>query len=479
MSGLALAVKLKQAGHDDVVLYEKAAEIGGTWRENRYPGVRCDVPSRFYSFTFAPNPGWREVFAPGADIQDYLLDVVEEFGLRAHLRLNSEVVDCRWEDGRWQLTTGDGRTDVGDVLVTATGILHHPLIPHIPGLDTFRGPAVHSARWDDSLDLTGRRVAVIGTGSTGVQMSGAVAERAAYLEVYQRTAQWLYPVPQGSYSRLGRYLWRRFPSLARVSYEFYRRLLEATLGQALVGPGWQRRLVSGIVRAHLRIAVRDPELRRQLTPPDQPMCRRLVMSTSFYKTVQLPHVELVTDGIDEVVEDGIITRDGRHHPMDAILLATGFRTHEYFRPMRLVGEDGRTADDAWRRAPRAYRTVALPGFPNFFMLVGPHSPIGNHSVVAVAETQADYVVQYVDLLARGEVRAAYPSPEVTDRYNAELRDALPRSLWATGCSGWYLDAEGLPDAWPWSAARHRDLLAEVDTADWVPAKTPTRSVTRA
>lgn len=458
MSGLCMAAKLRAAGIDDFRVFEKAEEVGGTWRENSYPGLSCDVPARFYSYSFAPNPGWTSRFAPGPEIQRYFMRTADALGLRPRISFGTEVVSARWADGRWHLRTVDGGTDTVDVLVAATGVLHRPRVPDIPGLDSFAGAAFHSARWDHSVPLDGRRIAVIGTGSTGAQIVTALSRRAAALTVFQRTPQWIMPVPDWRYSPLSRAVLSRMPALNRVSYRFYQRLLEATFGHATVRPGIRRAAISAICRLNLRLGVRDPALRARLRPPYEPMCKRLIMSAGYYRAMQRPGVELVTDAIDHVEARGIVTRDGRLHEADAIVLATGFDAHAFFRPMELVGVDGATIDEVWSAGPRAYRTVALPGFPNFFMLIGPHSPIGNHSLIAIAETQADYVLRWIEELRSGRVRHTAPSGAATEEYNRALREALPDTVWATGCQSWYLGADGRPELWPWSPARHRTML---------------------
>lgn len=466
MSGLCMAHKLRVAGHDDILIFEKADEVGGTWRENRYPGLSCDVPSRFYSYSFAPNPGWTRGFSPGPEIQRYFVRTTERLGLRPLIRFGEEVTDARWEDGRWRLRTAGGNEDVADVLVTAAGILHHPRLPAIPGLDSFAGTVAHSARWDPTLDLSASRVGVIGTGSTGVQITTALAGQTRSLTVFQRTAQWILPVPNRRYLRVTRSAFRRLPALNRLAHDGYRVVLEALLGVAVVRPSWQRSLISSLVRLNLRVAVRDRNLRARLTPDYEPMCKRLVMSARFYPAVQRPGVEVVADAIQRVEPRGIVTADDRLHELDVLILATGFDAHAYMRPMRITGPGAVTLERAWSDGPRAYRTVALPGFPNLFTIMGPHSPVGNQSIIAVAEAQADYVVRWVDRLSRGDVAAASPRADATAAYNAEIRDAAGGTVFASGCQSWYLDADGVPEVWPWSPARHRAMLREPELADF-------------
>jgi cation diffusion facilitator CzcD-associated flavoprotein CzcO len=460
MSGLCMAAKLKQAGVESFRVFEKAGEVGGTWRENTYPGLSCDVPARFYSYSFAPNAGWSSRFAPGPEIQRYFIRTADQLGLRQKISFNTEVTRAAWTGSDWALELSDGTQDTVDVLVSATGVLHRPRVPDIPDLDTFAGASFHSARWDHSVPLDGRRIAVIGTGSTGAQIVTALSKRAGRLLVFQRTTQWIMPVPDWPYTALSRTLLARLPALNRLSYRFYQRLLEQTFGHATIRPGACRSVISEICRLNLRLSVRDPELRSQLEPPDEPMCKRLIMSAGYYRALQRPAVSLVTDGISHIEPRGIVTADGTLHEADVLVLATGFDAHAFFRPMELTGADGVTADEVWRHGPRAYRTVAVPGFPNFFMLIGPHSPIGNHSLIAIAETQADYVLRWITELRSGRVTHAAPSVSATEEFNQALLGALPDTVWATGCTSWYLDDEGRPELWPWSPARHRAMLRD-------------------
>ncbi|WP_020666934.1 flavin-containing monooxygenase [Amycolatopsis nigrescens] len=466
MSGLCMAATLRRAGYRDFVVYEKASEVGGTWRDNTYPGLSCDVPSRFYSYSFAPNADWTRNFASGEEIERYFVRVTDELGLREHIRFDTELASARWDGARYRLRSTDGRTDSVDVLVSATGILREPKLPDIPGLDSFDGAAFHSARWDHSVALKGKRVAVVGTGSTGVQITGALAGVAKPLYLFQRTAQWILPMPRLPYSPVSRAALKLVPGLNKLSYLGYQRIMELIFGHAVIEPGWQRDAVSALCRSYLRTTVRDEELRAKLTPPDEPMCKRLIMSTAFYPAVRRRDVQVVTDKIVAVEPKGVRTADGRVREADVLVLATGFDAHAFLRPMELVGEHGVTLEQAWRDGPRAYRTVAVPGFPNFFTLIGPHSPIGNHSLIAIAETQANYVLRWLDELSAGRVRRVAPTTEATERFNSDLRDSMSGTIWTSGCDSWYLGPDGVPELWPWTPARHRRMLAEPVPTDF-------------
>jgi cation diffusion facilitator CzcD-associated flavoprotein CzcO len=458
MSGLCAAITLQRAGIDDVVLYEKANEVGGTWRENTYPGLTCDVPSRFYQFTFATKPDWSRLFSPGREIQAYFIDVAKRYGVSERIRFGTEVESARFDGRGWIVRTRGGDESRVDFLISATGVLHHPKVPGIRGLEDFSGSAFHSARWDHDVELRGRRVAVIGTGSTGVQLVTRLAGTPARLSLFQRTAQWVLPLPNPRYPRLTHRSHRMFPWLDHVGYHVYRVAMEAFAG-ALTKPGWRRRFVAALCRANLR-TVRDPQLREALTPDYTPMCKRLVMSGGFYRAMQREDVELVTAAIDHVESRGIVTNDGVLHEVDVIVLATGFDSHAYMRPMQVIGRDGIHLDDAWRDGPHAFETVAMPGFPNCFMLLGPHSPVGNFPLTAVAESQANHILGWIRRWQRYEFDTVEPTTAATEKFNSALTAAMPDTVWTTGCNSWYLGKNGLPEVWPFTPARHRAMLAK-------------------
>ena len=466
MSGICMGIKLKRAGIDSFTIHEKADRVGGTWRENTYPGLSCDVPARFYSYSFAPKPDWTQSFAPGEEIWRYFEDATDRYGLRPHIELGSEVVGARFEDGRWRLRTAAGEESTADVLVSACGVLHHPRYPRIEGLEGFSGDAFHSARWDHGVELAGRRIGVIGNGSTGVQIVTRLAELAGRLTLFQRTAQWVVPMPNRTYSELTTAAYRRFPALRRLGYRVYQEAFEHTFARAATHPGWQRDAIGWVCRQHLR-TVRDPELRRKLTPDYTPMCKRLVMSAGFYRAMQRPNVELVTEPIERAEPAGLVTADGELHELDVLVMATGFDAHAFMRPLELVGEGGVTLEEVWRGEPRGYRTVALPGFPNFFMIMGPHSPVGNSSLVLVAETQADYILRWIRMIQAGTVRAAAPTEQATARFNEQMRTEMPRTVWTTGCKSWYLGKDGLPALWPWTPGEHREMLRQPALEEFV------------
>lgn len=461
LSGLLMGIRLKEAGFHDFTIYEKAEEVGGTWRENAYPGLACDVPAHYYCYTLEPNPEWRHRFARGWEIQRYIRSVAEKYGLRRHIRFGQEMSYGYHDGKRWQLRSSQGLETEADVVVAACGALHHPNYPDIEGLDDFAGECFHSARWNGETELRDKRIGLVGTGSTGVQIVTALGMEGHDLTVFQRTPQWIFPMPDWRYGPVERLLIKRVPGLTRLLYRGYEVAFENFFSKAVIDRNsWQYRLIEQVLRWHLA-RVKDPELRRKLTPPYAPMCKRLVMSGGYYEAMQRDNVSLVTDGIERAVPEGVVTDDGATHELDVLVLATGFRAHDYLRPMDLETADGRRLSEAWEPRPTAYRTVGMPGFPNFFMVVGPKSPIGNYSVISVAETQTEYIMKCIRTIAANNIVAMSPRADVTERLEAELTDSMDGTAWVAGCSSWYLDADGVPDTWPSTPAKFREYLGRV------------------
>jgi cation diffusion facilitator CzcD-associated flavoprotein CzcO len=459
LSGVVMGMRLMQAGIRDVTVFEKSHRIGGTWNYNDYPGLRCDVPSHYYQYSFEPSGSWSHRFCGGPEIRQYFEDMAKKYALFQRIRFNKEVTNAEYHDGVWTVETADGVSTTADFLIAACGILVRPKYPDLPGLDTFAGKTVHSARWDHSLDLNGKRVAVIGNGSTGVQMIKPMSDVCAKVVSFQRTPQWIIPVPNRKYSELERTIASKVPGVSTFFYNTYRFLMEQMMGRGIIKDGWSRKMVGKICQWNLN-TVKDPVLRQKLTPNYVAMCKRLVMSSEFYPAIQKENVELVTDGIDHIEPAGIVDKTGKLHELDIIALATGFHANEYMLPMTMTGENGMTLADVWKDGPRGYRTVALPGFPNFFMVMGPHSPVGNFSLASIAETQSEYIMNFIKLWQQGKFKAIVPTEVATERFNREMKDNMHSTVWVTGCASWYLDKNGVPGSWPWTATKFRHDLQD-------------------
>jgi len=459
MAGILSAIKLQAAGYEDFTIYEKADRVGGTWRENTYPGIACDVPSHLYSYSFEPNPEWSHRFSPGSQIQAYFEGVARRHGVMSRICFGSEVTLGEFSGGRWRLATKDGQRGEVDVVIAATGVLHHPNVPPITGLDDFGGALFHSARWDHAVKLEGQRIGVIGTGSTAVQIVSAIVDRVAKLLLFQRTAQWIMPQDNPAYSEANRAEFRIRPELVDQLHANLAQLFSAFSNGLVDANSPQMKAIEDACRANLEQHVRDPVLREKLRPNYKAACKRLVMSPNFYQSIQKPNAEVVTEGIERVETSGVRTRDGRLHELDILVLATGFRVDRFVRPMQVVGRDGLRLDTVWAQRPSAYLSISVPGFPNFFMLNGPNGPVGNFSLIEVAELQLGYVLQLVELLRTGRCREISPSEEATQSFEATRTEAARKTIWGSGCRSWYLDDRGVPMSWPWTFDRFREEMA--------------------
>ena len=462
VSGITALHVFTQRGFTDIVVVDKASDVGGVWHWNRYPGLTCDVPSQLYQFRFAPKPDWSHVFASGSEIQQYHRDVVSDLDLERYLRLDTEVVAAQWSDqnSAWTLTTSDAEQIDADVIICATGILHHPATPDIPGIDTFNGPVVHTARWNSDLEVDNRRIAVIGTGSTGVQVVSALQPRASTITHFARSPQWILWAPMSlrQLNSVGALL-RRFPALHNKLYDTLLRG-SGILADVATRPSWRRSLIQTYARLSLRVQVRNRQLRQELTPDYQPLCKRQVVSGDYYRAIQRNNATLVTDKITEITPSGISTADGTHHPVDAIVLATGFLAHNYMRPMKITGPGGITLDELWAQGPRAYRMTAIPGLPNLFTILGPNSPTGSISLQYSAERTARYLVHILDLIASGTTRSVTVTEEATDEFNSSVADAMGPTVWNTGCNSWYLTEDNTVDLWPFDRTTMAEMLDE-------------------
>lgn len=460
MAGILSVIKLKEAGYSDITVYEKAARLGGTWRDNTYPGIACDVPSHLYSYSFAPNPDWTHVFAGGAEILAYFERVARTHDVEAHVRYGTEVTRLEHSGDGWHITTSDRAHDRADVVVAATGVLHHPSYPDIEGLHLFDGPVFHSARWNHEVPLDDRRIGVIGTGSSAVQIVPSVIDRVSTLRLFQRTAQWIMPVTNPPIGEEDRSRYRADPGAMSTLRADLAHMFEENFANAVMDArSPQVRLIQQLCRENLEASVADPVLRERLRPSYQAACKRLVISPNFYEAMTRPNAELVTETIDRVEGRGVRTADGTLHDLDVLVLATGFQVDRFLRPIEVLGRSGVPLDTVWSKRPAAYLSISIPEFPNLFLLNGPNGPVGNFSLIDVAELQFGYVMQLIEAVCTGHCREVSASGPATERFERERAEAAKTTVWMTGCRSWYLDDRGVPAVWPWSFDRFRQEMA--------------------
>ena len=464
LSGIGAGVQLKRVGLDGFVIFEKAASLGGTWRDNHYPGLACDVSSPFYTWTFAPNPRWSSTLPKGREIRDYAERTALAEGLNDHFRFDTEVVRAVWEDNGWTLVTSDGEGERFDFVITAVGFLHYARTPTIAGLDTFRGPVLHTARWDDSVSYRGKRVGVIGNGSSGTQIISALTKDTSKMVAFIRTPQWIYPLEDVPFSSLWRFTHRWVPGVWKRTWRRHQ-LSNDQLVKVFAENGPERAAFGQAVRSHLQ-QIEDPELRAKLTPDYEPGCKRTIISSKFYPAIQLPQAEVVRDAIARVEPEGIRTEDGTLRELDIVVVATGYDAQAFLTHIEIVGEGGRRIQDEWQDGFRTYLGVTLDGYPNMFMLGGPHAPFGTISFILSGQMQGGYAVRWIQAWAAGEFDSLVPTVSAVDGFTAEVRAKATDTPWGSGCTSWYLDATGVPSPWPFTAARFRNDMTHRRSNDY-------------
>ncbi|MFG2983834.1 flavin-containing monooxygenase [Streptomyces sp. NPDC048258] len=466
-SGIGAAIRLREAGFRDVLILEQGPQLGGTWRENTYPGAACDVPSTLYSYSFTPDTAWSRVFAGQPEIHAYLKATAERYGIGDMLRCGVRVRGARWdqEAGRWLVETSDGLCRAA-VLVVATGPWHVPHRLDVPGIEDFDGPVLHTARWDHGVDLTGRRVTVVGSGASAVQVVPAVQARAAAVHLFQRTPQWVLPKPDLPLPAALNRLLDRLPG-ARTALRGGQYALQEGFGYAFRHPRVARLLEAG-ARAHLRLAVPDRTLRRDLTPDYRLGCKRLLTSSTFYPALAQPHVRLHPTAVTAVRGNEVVGADGTAVRTDVLIEATGFRVGQLPLARTLHGTDGRTLDEAWGGRPQAYLGTTVSGFPNLFLLLGPNLLGGSTSAITVLEAQLDYLVSALAHLDRGGHRSLEVHHAAQAAHNASVQEALATTVYNSGgCTSYYFSSGGRNTfAWPWSTGRLVRRLSRLDPASY-------------
>ena len=465
--GLGMAIRLKQAGRDDFVVLERASDVGGTWHANTYPGCQCDIPSNLYSFSFARKSDWATAYPMREQILDYLHHCARRFGVEPHVELECELLDAGWDPdrGRWDIETSSGALSAR-VLVAAPGLLSEPCVPNLPGLDRFEGTTFHTSRWNHDHDLTGERVAVLGTGATAVQVVPSIREQVGRLFVFQRTPPWVIPHLDHEVGPRLQRLYERVPAAQR--------LVRGTIWglHELLVPGMARdpRLLKGhelLARSNMRRGISDPDLRRRLTPDYAIGCKRILLSSDWYPAITSPGVELVTAGIREVRERSIVDGDGVEHQLDTIVFATGFVPSDPPIARRLRGREGRTLSETWQGSPQAYLGTTVAGFPNLFLFYGPNTNLGHSSIVYILESQITYVLSALETMDDRGAACVEVRPQVQDVFNEEMQERLQASVWNSGCSSWYLDRHGRNSIqWPGFTFEFRRRTRRFEPAEY-------------
>jgi cation diffusion facilitator CzcD-associated flavoprotein CzcO len=438
-----MAIRLKKAGWNDFTVLEQADQVGGTWRDNHYPGAACDVESHLYSFSFEPNPRWSRAFAPQKEILDYLVHCAEKYGVRPHIRFGARVVAASFDEraGQWKVELASGETLTARFLVSGCGGLSRPAYPDIPGLASFGGKMFHSARWDHSFDLAGKRVGVVGTGASAIQIVPAIAPRVGRLFVYQRTPPWIVPKPDRVFSPLERALFRRVPGLQRLSRNAIYCKREA-MGLGFVVEPRIMKLAEKLARRHLHASVADPALRAKLTPSYTMGCKRVLPTNDWYPALQRPNVELVTERIREVTAQGVVTRDGVLRELDALVVATGFQAAEAVSPFPVSGRAGRELAAEWDTGAEAYLGTTVNGFPNLFFVVGPNTGLGHTSMILMIEAQIAYVMSILEATEKRGLASVEVKDHVQACYNERIHERLKGTVWSSGCVSWYTTRDG-------------------------------------
>lgn len=462
-SGLGVAIRLLKEGIDDFVILEKGAQLGGTWRDNTYPGCACDVPSQLYSFSYAPKSDWSRVFAEQPEIQQYLLDTAEKFGVLPHVELETEVEAARWDEERqrWCVETNRGGYEA-EVLVAGFGPLHEPRYPDLPGLEDFAGEVFHSARWRHDVDLTGKKVAVVGTGSSAIQFVPQIQPKVGRLTVFQRTAPWVLPKPDHAIPGMERAMFEHLPGFQKG----YRNTIYGALELVQLAqrkPARMERL-SLVARAHMKRQIQDPELRARLTPTFSMGCKRLLLSNNWYPAIQAPNVDLVSAGVTAVTERGVVGADGTEVEADVLIFGTGFHATDPPAADVVYGRTGESLAQTWNGTPQAYLGTTVAGFPNLFFMIGPNLGNGHSSAMVLIEAQADYIADALRAMERDRLGSVEVRAKVQASYNATVQEALQGSVWnAGGCASWYLDENGVNSSiYPWTTLDLRRRMARFD-----------------
>ncbi|MGW1869663.1 flavin-containing monooxygenase [Streptomyces mauvecolor] len=476
--GLGAAVRLRREGITDFVVLERAGSVGGTWRDNSYPGCACDVPSHLYSFSFAPNPDWPRTFSGQEHIRAYLEHVADVFRLRPHIRLDHEVTMMRWDSDElwWEIEVAHGATLTADVVVSATGPLSDPKMPEIPGLASFPGKVFHSARWDHDYDLRGKRVAMVGTGASAIQIVPSIQPDVARLTLFQRTPPWVMPRMDREITGAERWLHRQLPFTGAARRGLLWGIRELQVSAFTKRPN-ELGLIESIAKSNMARSIKDPALRAKLTPDYRIGCKRILLSSAYYPALAEPNVDVVASGLAEVRGSTVVAADGTEAEVDAIIFGTGFHVTDMPIADRVVGAEGHTLAESWKGGMQSLRGATAAGFPNWMTIIGPNTGLGNSSMILMIESQLAYMADYLRQLNVLGGRAALAArPSAVGAWNRRVQERMKRTVWNTGgCTSWYLDAAGRnTTVWPGTTSEFRRETREVDLAEYEVVRAPVR-----
>ncbi len=465
-AGIAAAIKLREQGIDDFIIAEKTGGLSGTWYDNVYPGAACDVPSHLYSYSFAPNPNWSRRFSPSDEIREYVEDVVEKYDLAKHIRPHTEILSAEFDEevALWHAKTKNGETITARFLIASVAILGTPKLPDIAGMDDFKGTQFHSARWDKTVDLAGKRIAIIGSAASTVQIAPVVAKTCAEVSIFQRTPNWIIPRADRAYTKFEKSMFARLPftmKLTRLAIYLY---LELMFYKVFQGQGFINSYLTKSANRLRAKKIKDPDLRKKLTP-DYPMgCKRVLLSDDYYETINRDNVALVTDGIDRMTKAGILLENGNEVKVDIIAYATGFAATEFLPHLDLTGAGGAKLAD-WRKNPKAHKGLVIPDMPNAFFMLGPNTGLGHASMILMIEAQIPYMVKLMQAVESGQYFTV--KPDALKAFNDKIQAKLKTSIWATSCQSWYKTEDGdIPTLWPYPTYTYKRLMKNVDMAEY-------------
>lgn len=466
--GLGMAIQLKKAGIESFTILEKGASVGGTWRDNTYPGAACDVQSHLYSFSFEPKSDWTRKFGLQPEIRSYMESCAVKYRLHEHIRFNTEVKSAAFDkaSGTWTIQTRSGDTLCAHALISATGQLNQPAYPNIPGMDKFKGEVFHSARWDHDYDLSGKSVAVVGTGASAIQFVPQIVAKVKQLKLFQRSGAWVIPKPDRPFTGFEQWLFESFPFLDRFyrSYIYWKNEVRAIgftkFGWVLEAWAWQSRW---FMRRH----VKDPAKRKKLLPDYKIGCKRLLISNDWFPAVNQDHVDIITDGIEQMTENGVITADGTEHKVDAIIYGTGFKATDILAPIHITGLNGLELNDAWKDGAEAYKGTCVSGFPNLFILYGPNTNLAHSSIIFMLESQFRYVMQCLRMLLDPGLHYMNVKASRQKELGDTMQERLQSSVWVAGCDSWYMNEAGrITNNWPGFTFSFRLLTGKLDLQDY-------------